>query len=597
VDNNSFGGKKMSKTAKETGGGMGGRETHRHRVPLSAKILGISIVPAIIIGFVLTVTGIKGIRDGMQEEVFASLEAIAVSVNAAYSAIDGGDYSLSENDELLKGEFNVTQNEAVIDSFSEGNDKEITLFYGNVRYATSLVDAGTGERILRTTADETVYNMVAGNGEIVHLSGIVINKVNYYACYMPMKNSGGDVAGMYFVGQPASSVESFVQEKVITVVAAWFIIGIISLVAIIAVTFRIKNGIIAAESAVTRIAEGSLDVHVDDKVLKRNDELGDMVRGVQKLQHELRGMVSGIKNSVDVLSEAGDELNSMASDTNITSDGIKRAVDGISRGAVSQAEDVESASARIDTIGDMIGDIASSVDSLDKLAHEMKNDGDAAMVTVNELAASNDATMDAIEKIGSRVNATNESAARISDAIKLITSIAEETNLLSLNASIEAARAGEQGRGFAVVAGQIQKLAEQSNASAGSIAETINELLDDSENTVAVMEEVRGIVNRQQEKFEQTRRQFASVYSGIDKSRNEAEEIKGKTDACNKEKSGVVEIISSLSSISEENASSAQETTASMEELNDTISILADSASKLQDLSQELQRSVGIFKL
>ncbi len=205
--------------------------------------------------------------------------------------------------------------------------------------------------------------------------------------------------------------------------------------------------------------------------------------------------------------------------------------------------------------------------------------------------------MQAIEKIANRVNATNESAAKISEAIKLITSIAEETNLLSLNAAIEAARAGEQGRGFAVVAGQIQKLAEQSNESAGSIAETIKELLEDSENTVKVMDEVREIVDKQQEKFEQTRQQFSNVHIGIDQSRDEAEEIKLKTDACNEEKVSVVEIISSLSAISQENAASSQQTTASMEELNATINILATSAGNLQNLSSELQKSVEVFKL
>ena len=227
----------------------------------------------------------------------------------------------------------------------------------------------------------------------------------------------------------------------------------------------------------------------------------------------------------------------------------------------------------------------------------MKANGDKAMVIIDELATSNDDTMQLLKKIANRVNATNESAAKISEAIKLITSIAEETNLLSLNAAIEAARAGEQGRGFAVVAGQIQKLAEQSNESAGSIAETIKELLEDSENTVKVMDEVREIVDKQQEKFEQTRQQFSNVHIGIDQSRDEAEEIKLKTDACNEEKVSVVEIISSLSAISQENAASSQQTTASMEELNATINILATSAGNLQNLSSELQKSVEVFKL
>ncbi len=568
----------------------------KHSLSLAGKILGIAILPTLIMGIVLTGVGIRGIREGMQEEVFASLEAVATSVNAVYTAIDEGDYSLSDG-KLVKGSLDVTGNERLIDSFTEGNDKEVTLFYGDVRYATSLVSDETGERILGTTADPDVYSRVTGQGEAVHLSGIVVNHINYYACYMPMYNSDGSIVGMYFAGQPAKSVEVFVTSKIRSVVTAWIIILAASVVLISFVTTRIKRGILAAERAVSRIATGILDEPVDAKGLKRNDELGDMMRSVHKMQQELTDVVSNIKNSIDILKKEGNELNNMASQTSITASELGHAVDGITKGAVSQADDVENASSRIDVIGKMIGGIVSSVHNLDQISGDMKNNGDEAMVIIDGLADSNNATMDAIEMIGSKVNATNESAARISDAIQLITSIAEETNLLSLNASIEAARAGEQGRGFAVVAGQIQKLAEQSNESAGSIAETINELLDDSHNTVIVMDEVRSIVNKQQEKFEQTRQQFANVHTGIDRSREEAEDIRVKTDACDKEKTSVVQIISNLSAVSEENAASAEETATSVQELNDTISTLAVSAGNLQNLSEELQKSVEIFKL
>lgn len=569
----------------------------RHGLSLTGKILGISIVPTLIMGIVLTFVGIRGIREGMQEEVFKALEAITTSVSAAYSAVDPGDYSLSASNELMKGNLNVTQDQELLDSFTEGNDKEVTLFYGDVRYATSLISQETGERILGTTADPEVYRKVAEQGETVHLSNIAVNNINYYACYMPMVNSDGNIVGMYFVGQPANSVDVFVKSKTTIVVVSLIVIGIAALVIIMFVAIRIKGGIIAAEGAIAKIAEGHLDVEIDKKGLDRSDELGDMVRGVHKLQQELTDVVSNIKNSVDVLNVEGNELSSMASQTSATSDEIGHAVEGISKGAVAQAGDVEGASARIDAIGDMISGIVASVSNLDKISGDMKTNGDKAMVIIDELATSNDDTMQAIEKIASRVNATNESAAKISEAIKLITSIAEETNLLSLNAAIEAARAGEQGRGFAVVAGQIQKLAEQSNESAGSIAETIKELLEDSENTVKVMDEVREIVDKQQEKFEQTRHQFSNVHVGIDQSRDEAEEIKLKTDACNEEKISVVEIISNLSAISQENAASSQQTTASMEELNATINILANSAGNLQNLSSELQKSVEVFKL
>ena len=205
--------------------------------------------------------------------------------------------------------------------------------------------------------------------------------------------------------------------------------------------------------------------------------------------------------------------------------------------------------------------------------------------------------MEAVRHISSQVNATNESALKIRAAVDLITSIAEETNLLSLNASIEAARAGEQGRGFAVVAGQIQKLAEQSNESAGSIADIIGELLKDSENSVQVMEEVQKIMNEQQEKLQATRKQIAEVGDGISGAAQAAGMIRQQTEHCNSARANVADVISNLSAISEQNAASTEETTASMEEMNAAMNLLAESARQLQELSKSLEEDISFFRV
>ena len=205
--------------------------------------------------------------------------------------------------------------------------------------------------------------------------------------------------------------------------------------------------------------------------------------------------------------------------------------------------------------------------------------------------------MDAVDRISKQIYATNESANKISEAAEIITDIASQTNLLSLNASIEAARAGDQGRGFAVVADQIRSLAEQSGSSAQHITAIIGELIKDSEQTVKVMQEVQAIVNEQREKLEETKRQFANVANGIEQSRTETNGIKSQTEICDTARITVVDVISNLSAISEENAASSEETTASMAELSSTIGALADSAEQLQRISSVLEEEMKFFKL
>ena len=139
---------------------------------------------------------------------------------------------------------------------------------------------------------------------------------------------------------------------------------------------------------------------------------------------------------------------------------VDRAVGDIATGATSQAQETQNATENVIAMGNMIEDTNAEAERLNGNAQQMKDSSDQAMQILKELNEINDRTKQSIEEVYTQTNITNESVQKIKEATVLIASIAEETNLLSLNASIEAARAGEQGKGFAVVASQIQKLAE-----------------------------------------------------------------------------------------------------------------------------------------
>lgn len=189
-------------------------------------------------------------------------------------------------------------------------------------------------------------------------------------------------------------------------------------------------------------------------------------------------------------------------------------------------------------------------------ARAMRSAGENAMKILDELNKINQQTKDAISVIYEQTNTTNTSAMKIKEATDIITDIAEETNLLSLNASIEAARAGEQGRGFAVVASQIQKLAEQSNESARQIALIIDELISDSEKSVETMEEVKEVIGKQDEYVSNTESSFRDVNDGIAKSIDGIRTIAAKTKDLDGARVKVVDVVQNLTAIAEENAAS-----------------------------------------
>ena len=185
---------------------------------------------------------------------------------------------------------------------------------------------------------------------------------------------------------------------------------------------------------------------------------------------------------------------------------------------------------------------------------------------------------------------------KIREATNLITAIAEETNLLSLNASIEAARAGEQGRGFAVVAAQIQKLAEQSNESARQIEQIITMLIQDSNKAVETMDEVRQIMQRQSENVEKTEQIFSQVKDGIDHSIDSVNIIADKTKSLDAARVTVVDVVQNLTAIAEENAAGTEETSASTAEFSNMMGDIQGTSGELQNIANTLENNLSIFK-
>lgn len=248
-------------------------------------------------------------------------------------------------------------------------------------------------------------------------------------------------------------------------------------------------------------------------------------------------------------------------------------------------------------MGTTIDQIVEEVGVLYQTSESMELSKGEAEGIIEELSDSSEKTYEAVKMIENQVNLTDESVNKIQESVKLISSIAEETNLLSLNASIEAARAGDAGKGFGVVATEIQKLAEESNRSAATIGEVIRNLAAESRNTVDAMEHMHNIIHEQQQKLNQTRRKFQDVSDGIQSSMSKIKDIRTGSAACDDARENVTEVIRNLSSVTEQNASATEQTTASMDNLNTTVGVLAEKADQLETLAEKIRENLEFFKL
>lgn len=334
-----------------------------------------------------------------------------------------------------------------------------------------------------------------------------------------------------------------------------------------------------------------------DKLAHNKDESGQLARAVKKMRLSLADIVSQVKEQSVQLYDASDGLNDNVERTAANVGGVEQAVNAISQGASSQAYETQKANDGIVVMGNMIEDANTEMSHLNATAEMMKKSNNVAVQVLGELEKINQQAIASINVIAEQTNTTNSSAMKIREATSLIASIADETNLLSLNASIEAARAGEAGRGFAVVASEIQKLAEQSNESAMRIDEIIQQLVRDSENAVHTMEEVQAIMARQNENLLKTSEVFAEVKDGIGASIAGVDEIAGKTTELNKARNGIIETVQSLTDIAAQNAVSTEETSASVVEINDVLHNITESANDLKSIAAVMEENMDKFKL
>lgn len=384
-------------------------------------------------------------------------------------------------------------------------------------------------------------------------------------------------------------ITSFICAALIMVfgcVAAWIISGSLS------------KPIRKVTGTMERLAE--LDFTTDEELVKisaNKDETGAMGRSVIGLQKILIETIRNIRGQSDSLYTAAARLSSSATETKLTTEQVESAIQEIAEGASNQSDETQQATDNVSLMGELVEETGSAVQKLKSNADLMSSTSENAIRILNELNEVNQRTMTSIEDIRVQTNATNESVVKIQDAIQVIATIAEETNLLSLNASIEAARAGEQGKGFAVVASEIQKLAEQSNSSADEIRQTVELLLQESEKSLDVTENVINVISQQDEDVKNTEKAFRAVKSGVDTSLQDISMIANMMERLGEARDRVIDVVQALSAIAEENAAASQETSASVTQVTSIMEEVADNSSHLNEIAESLNQDVSKFKI
>jgi len=360
---------------------------------------------------------------------------------------------------------------------------------------------------------------------------------------------------------------------------------------------RVSKPIQKLENALGKIASGDLRFDVDQKLLKRKDEIGSIAGKMLEVKNSLQDMVGGIGILANQLQKDNQNFNNSFSKAAESIGNMSTAVEEIAEGATNQASDTEVVSNKVKDLEHVIDQEKDAVARLEKAISSMMDYSGGAVNNVEQLVQISDKTNHAIAFVNDQTQLTNQSVGDIQKAIGVITGIAEQTSLLSLNASIEAARAGEQGKGFAVVAEEIRKLAEESNQSASEIEHSVQQLITNSESSVDKMQDVSQNVQEQMQRLGDTREAFESLYQEIQTVEGVSEDLGIQTERLDELKTVVADSVNSLASVIQQSAAGAQETSASMNILNDNIEENRSNLKGLVDLNEDLAQKIGRFSV
>ena len=396
--------------------------------------------------------------------------------------------------------------------------------------------------------------------------------------------------------QPKSEILSTFNTLLWVTIIAAVVMTVVMSSATAGFIFRQLKPLSYLQRSIEQAAKGDMTSIIDDRHIK-NDEIGAVSTAYNNMLRQTNEAMNEVRASSTELNDSSTHVHHAFEEIVASSEEVSLATNEIAQGASKQSEDTEETSNSMAVLAEQINALSSLADSMDRLSVQTVESTEKGMSEVRNLRDHNVIANEMNTKVQEQMDALSMKIEAINQVITSIQDITAQTNLLALNASIEAARAGEHGKGFAVVADEVRKLAEQSRVETEVIQKTVHEIIEESKQTVAVVESNLQLMEGQNESVTGTESSFIQNVELTEQMSQSIKELTAELAEMLTHKDQVILSIQSVSAVSEETAASAEQVSASSVAQQNELERVADSTTRMKNIANELQNVVERFKL
>lgn len=356
----------------------------------------------------------------------------------------------------------------------------------------------------------------------------------------------------------------------------------------------VKKSIASIEHAAGQLAEGDLTTRVR---LQTRDELSYVGQAFNKMAETFHSMIHKTRDVAEQVAASSQQLNASAEQTSGATEQITNDIQSVAQGTETQLRGTEESARSLEEMTSGIQQSAEKISTISELSgdsmHKARDGKDYVRQTVNQM----EQISSSVDETDKTIRMLDQRSKEIEKILEVITGIAEQTNLLALNAAIEAARAGEHGRGFAVVADEVRQLAEQSAESAGQIGALVSEIQKDMHHSVQAMDTVKSDVGSGREQVQETEQKFNEIFEAMQQITEQIENVSATTQQISAGAQQVSASVNQVSEIARDANQNTQNVVAATEEQLASMEEITASANSLTEMAEELQALINRFKV